>query len=299
MKLNPVYKREVTVRSRSFRMPLIIMVFNGILAGVALLNMYSVVAQVKISAVVQYSSFLQLYVFVSTIEFLLLMFIMPALTSGSISGERERQTLELIFTTKMTPGEIIMGKLFSAINQMSILVVSSLPVLLLTFVYGGVSLLDLGFMLLCFAAVAMVSGGIGILSSCLMRRSTFSNVCTYGILLATVVGTYMVNMFALHMSQMQVNNAIVQMGETAPKANSGAAVYLLLLNPVVTFASILSGQTGDAGSLLTLEQFLGAQPENFVTAHWIVISLAVQLVLAVLLVVLAIRFLNPVKNERR
>ena len=86
MKSNPVYKREVTVRARSFRMPLIILVFNGILAVVALLNMYSAVAQVRISASVQYSSFLQLYAFVATLEFLLLMFIMPALTSGSISG---------------------------------------------------------------------------------------------------------------------------------------------------------------------------------------------------------------------
>lgn len=45
--------------------------------------MYSAVAQVRISASVQYSSFLQLYAFVATLEFLLLMFIMPALTSGS------------------------------------------------------------------------------------------------------------------------------------------------------------------------------------------------------------------------
>ena len=42
MKMNPVYKRETTVSSRSFRLALIIMVFNGILALVALLNMYSV-----------------------------------------------------------------------------------------------------------------------------------------------------------------------------------------------------------------------------------------------------------------
>ena len=38
MKMNPVYKRETTVSSRSFRLALIIMVFNGILALVALLN---------------------------------------------------------------------------------------------------------------------------------------------------------------------------------------------------------------------------------------------------------------------
>ena len=58
MKMNPVYKREMMVSSRSMRMPLIITVFNGILAVVALLNMYSNVVQVRLTADVQYSSFL-------------------------------------------------------------------------------------------------------------------------------------------------------------------------------------------------------------------------------------------------
>ncbi|MFR6329249.1 MAG: hypothetical protein ACLUOI_10765 [Eisenbergiella sp.] len=46
----------------------------------------------------------------SSIEFLMLMFIMPALTASSISGERERQTLELMLTTNEAE-EIILGKL--------------------------------------------------------------------------------------------------------------------------------------------------------------------------------------------
>lgn len=108
MKMNPVYKRETTVSSRSFRLALIIMVFNGILALVALLNMYSVVARVKITAEIQYSSFLNLYVFVSVVEFVMLMFIMPALTAGMRRGERERQTLDLMLTTTMKPSEIIL-----------------------------------------------------------------------------------------------------------------------------------------------------------------------------------------------
>lgn len=81
MKNNPVYKREMLVRSRSFRIPLIIMIFNGILAVVALLNMYQSIAQVKVSGSVRYENFLQLYAFVAALEFMLLMFIMPALTS--------------------------------------------------------------------------------------------------------------------------------------------------------------------------------------------------------------------------
>ena len=40
MKTNPVYKREIMVSTRSIRLALVLLVFNGILALVALLNMY-------------------------------------------------------------------------------------------------------------------------------------------------------------------------------------------------------------------------------------------------------------------
>ena len=60
MKNNPVYKREMLVRSRSYRIPLIIMIFNGILAVVAILNIYHSIAQVKISGTVNYDNILHL-----------------------------------------------------------------------------------------------------------------------------------------------------------------------------------------------------------------------------------------------
>jgi len=114
MKLNPVYKRETTVSSRSFRLALILAIFNTILALVVLLNMYSVVERVKLTAEIQYSSFTNLYVFVAAVEFVMLMFIMPALTAGGISGERERQTLDLLLTTTLKPWEMgdYMGEVY-------------------------------------------------------------------------------------------------------------------------------------------------------------------------------------------
>ncbi len=299
MKSNPVYRRETTVRSRSLRMPLVILAFNGVLALAALLNMYQTVAQVRISSTIQYSTFLDLYAFVATLEFLLLMFIMPALTSGSISGERERQTLELLFTTKMTPGDIIMGKLFSAVEQLLVLVASSLPIVLLTFVYGSVDFMDLGLLLVCFTIVAFYAGGIGILFSALLRRSTFSNVCTYGVLLLIVVGTYMLNIFLLSMSEMQISNMVLQTGMERPVADTGAAVWLLLLNPVATFAEILGNQVSGGAGALSIRSFFGDNTGSFLVKNWIPVSLAVQSLVSLVVIRGAVYCLNPVKNEKK
>ena len=94
MKQNPVYNREMRVSSRSMKLPLIIFLFNGILFLVTLLNMYSVIMQVKASASIQYSSFMELYEFVTSMEFILLMFIVPAVTASAISGEFAPTQLE-------------------------------------------------------------------------------------------------------------------------------------------------------------------------------------------------------------
>lgn len=299
MKSNPVYKRETTVRSRSLRMPLIIFAFNGILALTALLNMYQTVAQVRTTSMIQYSTFLDLYAFVATLEFLLLMFIMPALTSGSISGERERQTLELLFTTKMSPNDIIMGKLFSAVEQLLILVASSLPVVLLTFVYGSVDFRDLGLLLICFTIVAFYAGGIGILFSSLLRRSTFSNVCTYGVLLFIVVGTYMLNIFLLNMDQIYISNMVLQPGMERPMADTGMAVWALLFNPVATFAEILGNQVSGGASIISIRSFFGSNTGSVLLKYWIPISLAVQSVVSFVIIRCAVYCLNPVKNEKK
>ena len=299
MKNNPVYKREMLVRSRSFRIPLIILIFNGILALVALLNMYQSIAQVKVSGSVTYENFLQLYTFVAALEFMMLMFIMPALTSASISGERERHTLELMFTTKIRPIDIVIGKLASAFTHLMILVVSSIPVLMLTFIYGSISSQDLFLLLFSYVTVALYCGSLGIFASSLMKRSTFSNVITYGIMLVLVVGTYMLNVFLLRISETEINMMVLGAGETIPEPTSGAAVYLLLANPAITFAQILEGQVAGGGGNFTIRNFLGSQAGNLITDHWVFFSLILQLVLSAIFIWGAVFFLEPVRRQKK
>ena len=154
MKGNPIYKREMTVSSRSFRLALALLVFNGILALVALLNMYSTMVQVRVTAEIQYKSFLDLYIFVAVLEFLMLIFIMPAITAGAVSGERERRTLDLMLSTKMSAAQIVLGKLAASLSTMMVLIISSFPILALVFVYGGVTVRDIGILLVCYGAAA-------------------------------------------------------------------------------------------------------------------------------------------------
>ncbi|WP_124067043.1 ABC transporter permease subunit [Clostridium sp. E02] len=299
MKINPVYKMETKVSSRSFRLALTLVFFNAILALVTLLNMYSVVERVKLTADIQYSSFTNLYTFVAVVEFVMLMFIMPALTSGSISGERERQTLDLLLTTTMKPREIIVGKLSSSFATMFLLIVSSFPLLAVSFVYGGVMIYDVFLLLLCYLAVALLCGSMGIFFSSLFQRSTIATVVSYGVLILIAAGTYAVNVFMLSMAKMNMDSALVSSFQgVADQASSGPSLYLLLLNPVATFYVMISTQTGDNKVVTSLNNWFGPHPGNFIMENWVLLSIIIQLILAALFLAAAIIVIHPSRGKR-
>lgn len=292
MKMNPICKREMTVSARSFKTPLILLLFNSVLALAGLLNMYSTISQVKLTAEIQYTNFLNLYMFVAALEFIMLLFIMPALTAGSISGERERQTLDLMLTTRMKPADIVLGKLMSSFTTIFLLVISSFPMIALVFVYGGVSQKDVLMLLLCYVVAALFSGSVGIFCSCVWKRSTLSTVASYVFMIVLAAGTYAVNVFALSLAQMSPDSYYANtVGEMARQVNSGGLLYALLINPVTTFVILIYRQTGTTTSY-EITQWFGSHTPNLITDHWILVSLAMQLLLAALLIRLAIKALE-------
>lgn len=299
MRMNPVYKREVTVSARSFRLALILLVFNGILALVALLNMYSTLAQVRLTAEIQYTSFLDLYLFVAALEFIMLIFIMPAITAGSISGERERQTLELMLTTKMKPWEIVIGKLAASLSTMALLIVSSFPILAMVFVYGGVTFKDVAMLILCYMAAALFAGSIGICCSAFFGKTTASTVAAYGLLGLVVLGTYGINQFAYYMSSVHVDSYLASIGQVSGQASSGGFLYLLLVNPTVNFLMLISRLTGREQTVSAVTSWFGTHEQTAVSSGWIGISIVLQLVLAMVLIWVAIQAVAVTGKPRK
>ncbi len=295
---NPVYKRETMVSSRSFRLALVLLVFNGILALVALLNMYSTLTQVRVTAEIQYSSFMDLYLFVAVLEFIMLVFIMPALTAGSISGERERQTLDLMLSTKMTPAQIVLGKLAASLSTMVLLIISSFPILALVFVYGGVTIKDMGMLLICFGAAALFVGSLGICCSALFGKSTLSTVAAYGVMGAVAVGTYGINQLALFFSRMPNGAYFVSSGAGAAEGTSGGLLYLLLINPTTTFIMTMLRLTGKDQAGGGIIRWFGTHGENFVSRNWVLCSVVLQSALAAGMIWVAVRAVAPGRKGR-
>ncbi len=281
MKVNPIYHQESKASARSFKLPLIVLLFNCVLAAVALLDMYSMISQVRLTAEIQYSSFLGLYVFVAAVEFVLLLFIIPGLTGGSISGERERQTLDLMLTTRMTAAGIVFGKLAAGLSTVFLLIVSSLPVLSLVFIYGGVTMPDVGLLFFCYLVTAVLVGSVGIFCSAALKRSTVATAAAYAAVLVLVAGTIVVSYLAEGFDEM-----------TALSGSGGAVwpLYLLLCNPAVMFQSVLIRQVGSEEGLAVLTPLImRIRDLELLGGHWWGCSVLAQIAMSGALLWAAVR----------
>ncbi|MCI8535345.1 MAG: ABC transporter permease [Hungatella sp.] len=283
MKVNPIYQQETKVSSRSFKLPLIIFLCNGVLALVALLNMYAMITQVRVTAEIQYSSFLSLYIFGASLEFVMLLLIVPALTSGSISGERERQTLNLLLTTHMTPKDIVLGKLFANLSTVFLLIVSSFPILSLVFIYGGVTGKDIAILLVSFLSTAILAGCVGICCSSLFKKSTLATAASYCVMSMLVFGT-------IALSRFWTSFQSVSKGQ---EAATGISRYFLLFNPAISFGTAMKDQLGNIRRSSVLWTWLGGDSKGILAQNWLWISIILQLLLAGLCLWLAICQVNP------
>ena len=75
---------------------------------------------------------------VAVIQFVVVGLLTPVFVGGVVAGERERGSLDLLFTTDLRDREIVLGKLASRLAVALLLIVTGLPVLSLISLFGGI-----------------------------------------------------------------------------------------------------------------------------------------------------------------
>lgn len=107
----------------------------------------------------------------------------PAYLAGAIAEERERRTLELLFTTHLGDREIVLGKLCSRLTHLAGVLLAGLPVLSLLQLWGGVNLAVLVAGFAVTALTLLSVGSVSILCSVLCRTSLGAVLSSYAIVL--------------------------------------------------------------------------------------------------------------------
>ncbi|MDO8588473.1 MAG: ABC transporter permease subunit [Armatimonadota bacterium] len=110
----------------------------------------------------------------------LFLLIVPALTSGALTQELERRTMELLALTPLTPGKIILGKSLSAFLYCVALLVCSVPLGGMCLMLGGISPSEIAVTYAALGAWALLLAAVGVFWSSLFRSTAASVLFTYG-----------------------------------------------------------------------------------------------------------------------
>lgn len=187
---NPVLAKELRTRIRGNRALLLLTVYL-VITGVITMLVYAV-------SVPQISNFSDpeagrnigraIFLTVMTAALIQVCIITPSLTAGTIAGEKERQSYDLLITTLLSPLQIVLGKMTAALAFAMLLIVSALPLAGLAFLFGGVSGTELLIGIVGLMMTAIFFASVGMFWSTIMRSTLASTVTAQGSVLLMLLG---------------------------------------------------------------------------------------------------------------
>jgi ABC-type transport system involved in multi-copper enzyme maturation permease subunit len=121
------------------------------------------------------------------LELLMLGFIGPALTSGAISSERERKTIDLLRASLLSARSIVLGKLGSASAFLLLLVFTAIPIQSLAFFLGGVGAAEIIISTLMLVVTAVFFCSLGLFFSSMAQRTLIATVLSYSSILISLL----------------------------------------------------------------------------------------------------------------
>jgi len=229
--LNPVLARELKQRMRGRHVWLVVTLYLALLAAIL---RWVYVAVVREDAFGGGSSLLAsatagraIFEWLLFFMLLLVCFIVPGLTAGAISGERERQTMVALQLTLLRPRSIVAGKLLASLAFVVLLIIASLPLVTVPFLVGGVALPEVVKGLWMVLVTALTLACLTLACSAVLRRTQTATVVAYGLTLGLVLGTL-----------------IIYGAQQIPRASGSPRPrpWILALNPFAATADVVEGR---------------------------------------------------------
>ncbi|MCL6549255.1 MAG: ABC transporter permease [Alicyclobacillus sp.] len=184
---NPLLRKEFRQRMRTVRAPVVITGYLLSMAALTFFLLYESVQGQTLLLLPARSE--QIFVALSWLQMTVAAFLTPAFAAGSVSGERERRTLAVLLTTPLSPAGILFGKILSSSALLALLLVVTLPLYSLVFLFGGAVPQEVvsvfAFQLFTIVLIAALS----VFWSTIALRSGWSTVLSYATVAWMIIGT--------------------------------------------------------------------------------------------------------------
>ena len=292
--INPILTTSAKQRMRSWRTPVILTIYS--LSQLAFVWAYSYAAfGQKTFTLNSLARSVEGYVILVVIQFALLVLVAPAMTAGCVSGERERQTLDLLRVTATGSLSLLIGKLLESFGFLCLLVISSLPMLGMILLTGAVTLTQMLMTVLFLVIVAFGALSVGMFASALFRRTVTATVVAYLAVFAIGVLTLLPLFFDVAKIGAIYTSAI----NLPPLDVIDYIPVSFIANPALGLFSLIMDQTN------LLQRYLGQFSHTLNVAsgllrfdRYIWYNMGVMLSFAIVLIVLAALRMRIQKGDR-
>jgi ABC-2 type transport system permease protein len=203
---NPLIVKDAVSRMRSWRAPVVLTLYLGLLAafGYSAFLIAAISQQGNHTGAAQIGA--QVFSSLTFFQLTLVSLFAPALAAGSVSGERERQTFDVLLVSRVTALGIIWGKLVASVAFMLLLILGALPLFAAVFLFGGIDFEQFVVTQLLTVSTAVTIAAVSVFLSSAFRRTLPSTVAAYGCTFAGLVGTFLVgSMLSILIAERQVS----------------------------------------------------------------------------------------------
>ncbi|MCR5700824.1 MAG: ABC transporter permease [Lachnospiraceae bacterium] len=293
IRINPILKKEMVVGSRSMKMSWAIMAVSAILTAIVVFTLLVSQLNVASGATYDYSTLIVLFPVLGIAECIMLSLMVPVITSGSISGEREKQTLDIMLTTPISPFSIVLGKLMSAMMIVMMYMIASVPVMAITFVLGGLSWWNLIGLFIILIYLGIYVGSVGIFCSSVVKKSIAATILTIVIGLAIIIGTSLIYSVSITIMSMYYMTS----GNMRPDSLLGPVV-VFMFNPYSPIFDFMVRALSDS-SIYDMVSSANINPVmGFLYRFWIPISMGINLLISFGFLKLAAARVGNVKTKK-
>jgi len=206
--VNPLILKDALARVRTWRAPAVIALYLGLL-GVFAWEAFStqLVGFQRPFGFAQVGS--NVFTALALVQLALVCLVAPGVAAGAISGERERQTLDVLLVSCVPSFSIVWGKLVASVAFVLLLILSALPLFATVFLFGGVDGGQFVATQVLTVTTALAVAAVSLFLSALFRRTLAATVVAYGLTFAVTAASWYVGMMLLSSGHIRASQAVL------------------------------------------------------------------------------------------
>ncbi|MDG2468890.1 MAG: hypothetical protein P8M80_06400 [Pirellulaceae bacterium] len=123
------------------------------------------------------------------LQLALIVFLSAVQSASAVSQEKDKNTLILLLLTQITNSELVLGKLFSSLLSIGVMLATAVPIFMLIVLFGGTSFQQVLWVMIVTSLSAVASGSLGAMLG-FWREKTFQTLSITALVIVFWVGVF-------------------------------------------------------------------------------------------------------------